>query len=152
LIQHDSLLPIGFFVLLQLSQKGSFLRQRAAHFATDLQVSAVIAPMGVEQGYSGQEENPKEPQAPAQHQPNQAALAKRERRRAYQREWQRKYYQQHPERVRETNRKWKEQNRERVLAQKREYQREYRRRKKEAKGGETTIFPDPKAPPPASGS
>jgi hypothetical protein len=126
--------------------------------------------MLAETGGRGLSQNPDVPQSPDT-QPDQAAHDQRERRKAYQREWQRQRYHQNPEPKREAvrrryhqnpqptlerNRKWVEEN----FDQRRRYQREYylknreainkRRRenyqrKKEAEkgGGETTVFPKP---------
>lgn len=128
--------------------------------------------MVIEAGSSGQGDKPSVPQVPDTTQPDQAALEKRERRRAINRASQRRFYQKHrerlreqyqqnpeparaaarrryqqnPEPIRERSRNWYQQNRERALAR----MREYNRRKRQAKRQEETpVFPDPAAPPPA---
>jgi hypothetical protein len=92
-----------------------------------------------------------------QAQPDQAALEKRERRKAYQREWDqqnrerrnqqkresaRRRYHQNPEPFKGAARKWEQQNRNRVNERKRE---RYRRKKEAKRGGETIVFLDPSA-------
>jgi hypothetical protein len=112
--------------------------------------------MLAETGGRGQGEAPKVPEAQNPRQPDQAVLEKRERRKAYQREWQRQRYQQNPEPKREAVRRRYQQKRESILERRREqYQqnkeainarrREQRKQKKEAKseGGETVVFPNP---------
>jgi hypothetical protein len=123
-------------------------RYRETVFQRFVKISTKIRTKAIEAGGSGQGETPEVPKAPDQKQPDQAALEKRERRRAS----QRKYYQQNRERLLEQARqryhqdpeparerarkqtlKWREQNRERVLERaaekpsrtRREYQREY---------------------------
>jgi hypothetical protein len=127
-----------------------------ADFVKDLISYGIIPHMFIEGGGRGQGRNPDIPQASDTTQPDQAALAKRERRRAYQREWQRQRYHQNPEPKREAVREryWQnpepkreavrrryQQNPERAREYNTNYKREWRKRKKEAEtAGETVIF------------
>jgi hypothetical protein len=112
--------------------------------------------MLAETGGSGQGINPDIRQASENTQPDQAALDKRERGKAYQREWQRRRYHQNPEPARERARQYYRRKKEEKSAYNKAYYQEHReeiskrrseqyRRKKEgqSEGGETVVFPNP---------
>jgi hypothetical protein len=92
--------------------------------------------MTIEHGGSGQGINPDLRQASENTQPDQAALDERERRNAYQREWQRRRYHQNPEPARERARERYRQN----PAPARERARQYYRRKKEERSAYNKAY------------
>jgi hypothetical protein len=91
--------------------------------------------MGIETGGSGQGETPKVPQAPETTQPDQAALGKQAKMRAYKREYNQKWRKEHPDRAKELGRE--SARRQRQTEHGKEYSRNYKRgwlkRQKEAK-------------------